>query len=643
MQRGQDKRNNKKRGRDDVSDENPAGKRQKQPQNKSDSRPSSVNVQGVPCIGSGAGVLDSKSGIFCGLNIFILEAGIGKTRRDLFGKQIKKNGGDFIAKYSNSVSLSHIVVDEKMDYDRMCNILKVDVVPEAIVVVKSTWISSCLKVKKLMSVEGHELRRTLPRTRSSATQNVGAKPKIVPKDEIPFKFSTGFGDSESKPEKLEGKEPAALVGVVESTFDKLLQSADLIGENTDDSASDGDVDEKPNVPGNVQGTKSYQKKATSQDSDPESDYVPSGDEDEQSAAASGSDTTPHTSPLKNFPTGNWICSMSSKAPLNVNHNEHVTAKLEQMATLYQNTNDKWRAFSYSKAVTALKRHPKKITTWKEAKAIPGVGAKLADKIWEIAESGELRKLNELSSREDVTTMSLFMNLWGAGPTTARKWMQMGLKTLDDLRERGDLTKQQKIGLAHYDDFVERMPREEAGEIEVQVKRACHEIDPGLIAQACGSYRRGKATCGDVDILVTHPDGKSHRGVFGQLLTKLRDEGFITDDLVSHEQDGNQKKYLGVCKLPGEGKKYRRLDIIVIPYDEYACALVYFTGSAHFNRSLRHLAKKNSMSLNEHALCVGVVRKGGEKIHKGTSVPTPTEESVFKHFGLKYRPPEERDH
>ena len=54
-------------------------------------------------------------------------------------------------------------------------------------------------------------------------------------------------------------------------------------------------------------------------------------------------------------------------------------------------------------------------------------------------------------------------------------------------------------------------------------------------------------------------------------------------------------------------QYRRIDIIVVPYDEYACALVYFTGSAHFNRSLRHLAKKMGMSLSEHSLNKGVVR------------------------------------
>ena len=38
--------------------------------------------------------------------------------------------------------------------------------------------------------------------------------------------------------------------------------------------------------------------------------------------------------------------------------------------------------------------------------------------------------------------------------------------------------------------------------------------------ACGSYRRGKETCGDLDLLVTHPDGEGHLGVFEQLLTRL---------------------------------------------------------------------------------------------------------------------------
>lgn len=57
-----------------------------------------------------------------------------------------------------------------------------------------------------------------------------------------------------------------------------------------------------------------------------------------------------------------------------------------------------------------------------------------------------------------------------------------------------------------------------------MRDAAQAVDPGLLAMACGSYRRGKATCGDVDVLITHPDGQSHKGVFSKLLQSLHDSG-----------------------------------------------------------------------------------------------------------------------
>ena len=86
-----------------------------------------------------------------------------------------------------------------------------------------------------------------------------------------------------------------------------------------------------------------------------------------------------------------------------------------------------------------------------------------------------------------------------------------------------------------------------------------------------------------------------------------------------------------------------MDIIVVPYDEYACALLYFTGSAHFNRSMRNLARQMGMSLSEHSINKHVQRgHNSEKINMGVRIPTATEEDVFKVLNLKYRAPEERD-
>ena len=155
------------------------------------------------------------------------------------------------------------------------------------------------------------------------------------------------------------------------------------------------------------------------------------------------------------------------------------------------------------------------------------------------------------------------------------------------------------------------------------------------------------TCGDLDVLITHPNGiEFQTDLIEKIIAKLHNENFLTHDLTL-QKDGSQKKYLGVCKLiENDRSKHRRLDIILVPPNEKATALMYFTGSAHFNRSMRLLATKSGMSLSEHSLRKNIIRGGQgkkEKLNKGTILSTPTEESVFKHLGLTYRPPTERNH
>ena len=70
-------------------------------------------------------------------------------------------------------------------------------------------------------------------------------------------------------------------------------------------------------------------------------------------------------------------------------------------------------------------------------------------------------------------------VWGAGAHTARAWLQQGHRTLDDLRTKANLTRQQKIGLKYYDDILDRMPREEAQEIEAVVGITFDQLNPLL--------------------------------------------------------------------------------------------------------------------------------------------------------------------
>ena len=99
-----------------------------------------------------------------------------------------------------------------------------------------------------------------------------------------------------------------------------------------------------------------------------------------------------------------------------------------------------------------------------------------------------------------------------------------LRTLEDIATKVTLNRVQQIGLKHYHDFMDRIPRSEVQEIERVVTEQALLLQEGLEVITCGSYRRGKSTCGDVDILISHPDGKSHRNIFGPLLDKLHTSG-----------------------------------------------------------------------------------------------------------------------
>ncbi|KAG0414194.1 hypothetical protein HPB47_008622 [Ixodes persulcatus] len=342
------------------------------------------------------------------------------------------------------------------------------------------------------------------------------------------------------------------------------------------------------------------------------------------------------------------------ADIPVNRNVHIIEQLQAMVETYQSTKDHWRALSYERAIMALKRHPTEITSWEEARSLPKVGERLADKIWEIVERGKLRKLEEFQGQERLTALQLFTKIWGSGPSTAERWVHQtatnmevftlqvqGFTTLEELASSGQLTGQQKIGLKHFYDFLEKMPREEAGEIADTVAKAALSLQPGLTVVPCGSYRRGKSMCGDVDVLISHTKLSALDGLLNRLLQLLRSSD-STARLPVLFGYGSPIKYMGVCRLDRPGSKHRRLDVFVIPPDELACALLAYTGSAHFNRSLRLRARRMGMALSDRGLREGVWRKGAEKRSLGSLVSTTTEASILEHLGLSYIPPEQRE-
>ncbi|NWR86093.1 DPOLL polymerase, partial [Furnarius figulus] len=425
---------------------------------------------------------------------YVLQAGIGQARAEIFHKQIVHNGGVVHSQLSSEVT--HVIVAEDMDCDRAFRLLKLTKLPSGLQLVKASWLSACIRDQKLLSTAGY--RVLIPHRYANAT----------------FLRCEELWCAHNQPllEVVIGALCAREVGYC-SDF--------LVSEV---ARAKGTYVRHALILTWLLFYLSLKKYSDDEDSEGEDASVTQGDLE---ALISGrypvksSEETSDSSSTVAQPPSKWVCAQSSNSKKE-NHNQCITEKLEVLAKAYSVQGDKWRALGYSKAINALKSYHKPVTSYQEACKIPGIGKRMAEKILEILESGHLRKLDHIS--ESVPVLELFSNIWGAGVKTAQMWYQQGFRTLDDIRTKATLTSQQAVGLKHYTDFLERMPREEAAEIEQTVRQAALALKPGLVCVACGSYRRGKPTCGDVDVLVTHPDGQSHRGVFNKLLDSLHRSG-----------------------------------------------------------------------------------------------------------------------
>tara|TARA_R100001163_G_C5068366_1_gene208513 strand:+ start:5244 stop:6410 length:1167 start_codon:yes stop_codon:yes gene_type:complete len=311
--------------------------------------------------------------------------------------------------------------------------------------------------------------------------------------------------------------------------------------------------------------------------------------------------------------------------------------------------NQFRIKSFYRAIMILREHPEKITSGDQAKQLKGIGQGMADRIDEILETGTLDELEngdelgpETKAVDDLITIS------GIGEKTAlRFYRDYGIKGVDDLLKRWregtfavgkhKLTHHIELGLKYYDDFRVRIPRAEIDEFYPKVVAFAQDLDSDLIAEIAGSYRRKKADSGDIDILLSHPKlksktdlEKSKTNYLAEFVEKLMDEGLLID----HLDEDFTSYYKGVILLD---KIPRRIDVMIIPNDTFAAALMHNTGSGPFNQRIRAHAMMKGYHLSQHGLYKVV---DGRK--EDSPIPTKSEREIFDILGVKYLKPEERD-
>ena len=97
----------------------------------------------------------------------------------------------------------------------------------------------------------------------------------------------------------------------------------------------------------------------------------------------------------------------------------------------------------------------------------------------------------------------------------------------------------------------------------------------------------------------------------------------------------------IARLPGstEGKERiaRRIDFLYTPPDEFAFAILYFTGSKIFNTVMRQYGLGKGYTFNEHGIYKLENKKKGAKVEKEFK----TEKDIFDFLGLQFKTPIER--
>ncbi|CAZ81123.1 unnamed protein product [Tuber melanosporum] len=321
-----------------------------------------------------------------------------------------------------------------------------------------------------------------------------------------------------------------------------------------------------------------------------------------------------------------------------NPNQRTIEILSEMQRYYEMLKDTWRSLGYRKAIATLKKQDHRIRFANEARELPGIGDRIALKIEEIVRTDRLRRLDYTKMDPEDEALRLFLGIYGVGGVKAQKWVDAGYRTLDDIKAHARLTSSQQTGIEHYEDFQQRIPRDEVKQHGDIAMRVAHEIDAELKLEILGSYRRGAKDCGDIDIMITK-EGAEAYAITGRISSPSIFFGFQLYIAIPRGSDSGTKWH-GASKI--SSGPWRRIDFLVVPWAERGAALLYFTGNDIFNRSLRLLASKKGFRLNQSGLYKDVLRgKDRTKFTDGALMEGESEEKIFEILGVPYRPPEHR--
>ncbi|MEW4560929.1 DNA polymerase/3'-5' exonuclease PolX [Bremerella sp. JC770] len=319
------------------------------------------------------------------------------------------------------------------------------------------------------------------------------------------------------------------------------------------------------------------------------------------------------------------------------NNAQIAAKFETLADLleFQGANS-FRIRAYRNAARTIESLSQQISdilgdSSQKLTDLEGIGKDLAQKCQVLVETGKLPQLEELQKKVPPSVLAM-LRIPGLGPKKAAViYKELGISTLDDLKQAcqdervralkgfGAKTEQtilSGIDLAATSD--QRIYWAKADKLVQRLREHLESVKGIEKLTFAGSYRRGKETVGDIDILTVADSSTAAMDRLGEF-PELQEVIARGDTKMSIRLESNMQ-----------------VDLRVVPAKSFGAAMQYFTGSKEHNVKVRGIAKQRGLKINEY----GVFRVDDDDSE--TYVAGETEEEVYAALDLPWFPPELRE-
>jgi DNA polymerase (family 10) len=322
--------------------------------------------------------------------------------------------------------------------------------------------------------------------------------------------------------------------------------------------------------------------------------------------------------------------------------EEIAGVLEQIATLLELKNENpFKIRAYTNAARAIETFGGNVANFQdeeELSKIPGIGKSIALKIKELAATGSLKYLEELSAEFPSGILELF-TLPGLGARKIKAlYDKLQISSIEQLQkacENGRVAELPGFGETTQQKLCDLIAKRSAhagsfqfGQIAAEAETLRSDLAAhgnALQVDLAGSYRRRKEIVHDLDLLVATKKPES--------ITKFFVSHPLVESIIAQ----------GPTKSSVRLRSGVQCDLRVVSPAEYPFALAYFTGNKEHNIELRSRALQRGWTLNEYRLAPLPVDPKAKKKRPLKKIPKVRDETgIYRAVDLDFIPPELRE-